>query len=224
MKKWLFSFVIATIFLAGEIPLWANAGTIKTNITSWNGGSVTVGLENYVFVTITNTSSISVTVSSIPISGSTEFGVYDITLPKAIPPHGTASFEMTFSPTAAGGATGTLTVVSTAINKPTISISGNGIQHSVSLSWGASSSASDPCYQNIGYETLRGTTSGGPYTPILASVTSGLSYVDLNVVSGTTYYYVEVATGDYVNGSNCPGPSATGETSAYSNETAATIP
>jgi mono/diheme cytochrome c family protein len=51
----------------------------------------------------------------------------------------------------------------------------------VSLSWISSLGATN-------YDLLRSTNNGGPYA-ILASLT-GTSYIDTNVVNGTTYYYV----------------------------------
>lgn len=52
----------------------------------------------------------------------------------------------------------------------------------VSLSWTAVAGA-------IGYNVKRSTTAGGSYETIATTV-SGTSYVDTNVVNGTTYYYV----------------------------------
>ncbi len=224
MKKRLFSLIaITAMFLAGEIPSWANAGTIKTSTTTWNAGTVVITYQNEVGVTITNTSSISVTIDSLSISGSTEFTTCCIVLPKTIPPHGTAMFNLVFAPTVEGGVSATLTVISTATNKPTVALDGTGFQHQVTLTWNASSSTSDPCWQNIAYVAYRSETSGGSYVPI-GSETPYLFYVDTNVISGTTYYYVVVTIADYTQGSSCPGSSASGVQSGYSNMTTATVP
>jgi hypothetical protein len=51
----------------------------------------------------------------------------------------------------------------------------------VSLSWTASSNA-------VSYNVKRATVSGGPYTTIASPTVT--SYLDTNVVAGTTYYYV----------------------------------
>lgn len=55
----------------------------------------------------------------------------------------------------------------------------------VKLSWDAVSGATS-------YTVKRSTTAGGPYTIISSGIT-GTSYVDTDVVNGTTYYYVVTA-------------------------------
>ena len=83
-------------------------------------------------------------------------------------------------------------------------ITGN---HYVTLSWVASSSSGV-----TGYKVYRGTAAGGPYTLIQSSTTNpALSWIDRNVTSGATYYYVVTAI------------SPAGE-SVYSNEATAAIP
>ena len=80
------------------------------------------------------------------------------------------------------------------------------VQHSVALSWTASTSSNI-----VGYNVYRSTTSGGPYTSIQSSVL-GTSYTDATVSSGTTYYYVTAA----VDTSNNEG--------GYSNQAVAAVP
>jgi hypothetical protein len=64
----------------------------------------------------------------------------------------------------------------------------SGVQHSVSLSWTASTSS------NIsGYKVYRGTASGGPYTLLDASLITGTSYVDTSISAGQTYFYCTTA-------------------------------
>ncbi len=78
--------------------------------------------------------------------------------------------------------------------------------HSVSLTWDASSSS------NVtGYYVYRATASGGPYTK-LSSLLKATSYVDGTVEAGRTYYYATTAT------------DASGQESSYSNRVEATIP
>lgn len=78
--------------------------------------------------------------------------------------------------------------------------------HSATLSWKASTSVVK------GYNILRGTHAGGPYSRINPEVYPGTTYVDSKVVSGMTYYYVTRAV------------APTGAESGYSNEVVAVIP
>jgi hypothetical protein len=81
-----------------------------------------------------------------------------------------------------------------------------GNQHSVSLSWAASSSQGI-----IGYNIYRGTVSGGPYVKVNSALVAATDYSDATVQSKQTYYYVTTA----VN---------TASESAYSNQAQAVIP
>jgi hypothetical protein len=78
---------------------------------------------------------------------------------------------------------------------------------SVSLTWIASTS---PGVR--GYNVYRASISGGAYEKLNASPVAGTSYIDQNVISGRTYYYVATA----VNGSNVE--------SDHSNVTIAPVP
>jgi fibronectin type 3 domain-containing protein len=116
-----------------------------------------------------------------------------------------------FTPTANGVVSGSVTFTSDASNSPTVeSLTGTGVppaQHSVSLSWTASTS------QNvIGYNIYRGVQSGGPYSKINSVLNASTVYTDTTVVDGQTYYYVTTA----VDSSN--------QESAYSNQAQAVIP
>ena len=81
-----------------------------------------------------------------------------------------------------------------------------GPQHSVTLSWTASTSTV------VGHNVYRGTQSGGPYSVLNSSPDASTSYKDSNVRAGSTYYYVVTA----VNSS--------GAESAYSNQAQAAVP
>ncbi len=80
------------------------------------------------------------------------------------------------------------------------------IQHTVTLTWSASTSSVS------GYNIYRGTVSGGPYTKINTVLDAGTNYVDNTVQSGHTYYYVATAV------------STAGVESAYSNQVAVAVP
>jgi len=115
-----------------------------------------------------------------------------------------------FDPTVTGSVSGSISMVSNATGSPaTVSLSGTGVvpvQHSVALTWSASTSTVS------GYNVYRGTVSGGPYTKINSSLVAILTYTDSTVQSGTTYYYVTTAV------------DSSGDESVYSNGASAPIP
>lgn len=78
-------------------------------------------------------------------------------------------------------------------------------QHSVKLNWQASTSTGV-----TGYKVYRSTISGGYYA--LLSSLAGLTFTDMAVQSGATYYYVVAAV------------NSAGLQSAYSNQVTAVIP
>lgn len=65
-----------------------------------------------------------------------------------------------------------------------------GSGHSASLTWVAS-----PSSGVTGYNVYRGTASGGPYTLLNATPVTTVTYSDLTVLAGQTYYYVVKAVG-----------------------------
>ena len=97
-----------------------------------------------------------------------------------------------------GGATKTVTVALTVTSPP--------VQHSVALSWKASS---DP--HVVSYSVYRSTISGSSYG-LSASAIGGTGYSDQSVQPGTTYYYVVTAVDDQ------------GRESEYSPQVSAVVP
>jgi hypothetical protein len=83
----------------------------------------------------------------------------------------------------------------------------NPVQHSVLLSWTASTS------NNIqGYKVYRSTVSGGPYSLVTSSPVTTTSFTDSSVSSGAAYFYVTTAIDSNKN------------ESGYSNQATAIIP
>jgi len=172
-------------------------------------GSVNTGASATQSVTTTNLGNANVTISSILAAGM-GFSLSAAGTPVTLTPTQSLTFSVIFSPTAAGNATGTVTVTSNASGSPaTIALSGTGAQtnsHAVALSWQASTSTVS------GYNVYRSTTSGSGYVKINSSLLGGLAYTDSNLQSATTYYYVATAV------------DSGGNESSYSNQAAAVIP
>ena len=184
--------------------------TLGISPTSLSFGNVTTGTSSAPQnVAITNTGNSSVTISQINLTGA-GYSMTGSSAPVTLTPTQNLTLSVQFSPTAAVSANGSISIVSNAAGSPgTVSLSGTGVapvQHSVALTWSASSSTVS------GYNVYRSTVSGGPYTKINTSLVAGLNYTDSTVQSGTTYFYVTTAV------------DSSGNESVYSNEVSAPIP
>jgi hypothetical protein len=187
------------------------AGTSQGQLTvspaSANFGSVTVGTSASQTGTLSATGA-SVTVSSASVSNA-EFSVTGVGFPLTIAAGQSVPVAVAFTPQASGTASAQLSFTSNASTSSTESLTGDGVaaaQHSVSLSWAASTSLV------LGYNIYRGGTSGGPYTKVNSVLDSATNYLDSSVQAGQTYYYV-VTSAD-----------STGAESTYSNQVQAVIP
>ena len=118
-------------------------GVLGSNPTSLSFGNVTVGSNQSLSETVTNTGGSSVTISQVGISG-TGFSLTGITAPVTLTAGQSASFTVTFAPQTAASASGNVTITSNASNSTlTIPLSGTGIAPGVlgsnptSLSFGS---------------------------------------------------------------------------------------
>jgi len=184
-------------------------GRLTANPASLIFGNIVIGDRSSRTITVT-ASTASVIISQASLTG-TGFTFTGPTLPLTLAAGKTVWFTVTFTPTAAGRVTGNFSLASNAANAHlAVGLSGTGAigaVHSVTLAWDASASRIV-----VGYYVYRGTHAGGPFSQIGAVPETDSSYTDSNVVSGMTYYYVVTALG------------STGQQSAYSPETVATIP
>jgi len=102
-------------------------GTLGSNPTSLNFGSVTVGSNQSLSETVTNTGGSSVTISQATISG-TGFSLSGITTPLTLSAGQSTTFSVKFAPTSAASASGNVTLTSTASNPTlTIPLTGTGV-------------------------------------------------------------------------------------------------
>jgi hypothetical protein len=182
-------------------------GALTPSTTSLTFGNVIVTKNSSLSVNFTNSGNVSLTVSSVAISGG-GFTASGISNGQIITPGQVVAVNVTFAPAATGSLTGSVTIASNASNSPvTVGLSGSGVlAHTATLSWTASTSTV------IGYNVYRGTVAGGPYTLVNSSIVAGTQYVDSAVASGQTYYYVATAV-------------ASGNVeSTYSNQVTAAVP
>jgi hypothetical protein len=209
----------ATLFTSTEgsikLPLKGTAvssspGTLTASPSSLSFGDVDTGSSASKTVSVENTGSSTVSVSSVTMSGS-GYATTGLSAGETIAVGQLATLTVVFAPTTASTSSGDITIASNASNATlTIGLSGTGVQSSqpsVTLSWTASTSSV------AGYNVYRSSVSGGPYTLVLnSSLITGLSYTDSTVEAGVTYYYVVAAV------------SASGVESSYSNQASATVP
>jgi ASPM-SPD-2-Hydin domain-containing protein/centrosomal CEP192-like protein/HYDIN/CFA65/VesB family protein len=169
------------------------AGTLAANPASVSFGTVTVGQTGSQTLTITNSGGQNVIVTSASTSGA-GLGLSGISTPLTLAPGQSSSFNVTYLPTSSGSLSGTVYLTNnSSTTSVAIPVSGTGAAASaapqVVLEWTASSSPV------IGYNTYRGTVSGGPYTKLTSSPEAQTSYTDQNVQAGDTYFYVVTAVG-----------------------------
>ena len=101
-------------------------GTLGANPTTLGFGSVTVGSNQSLSETVTNTGGSNVTINQATISG-TGFSLSGISTPLTLAPSQGTTFTVKFAPSSAGSASGTVTINSTASNATlTIALSGSG--------------------------------------------------------------------------------------------------
>lgn len=187
------------------------AGQLSVSPPSMNFGTIAVGSTSTAKTGTLTAGGADVHVSTVDQTGQ-GYTLSGITFPVTVPAGKSISFSVTFSPSASGSAPGSLAFVSDATNSPaTETLSGSGgtstpVQHSVTLSWSASTSSVQ------GYNIYRSTVSGGPYTKLNSSLQPSTTYTDSTVQSSTTYFYVATAVDSSSN------------ESGFSNETSAAVP
>jgi hypothetical protein len=161
-------------------------------------------------VTLSNTGSSALTVTSIAFTGANAGDFTEAnTCTPSVAVGSYCTITVLFTPAASGTRVASLAITDNASFSPqAVTLSGTGT-HDVILSWSDS-----PTSGVIGYNVYRGTTSGGESsTPLNSSPIAGPTYADENVQAGQTYYYFVTAV--VSNGIS---------QSAPSNEASATVP
>jgi hypothetical protein len=102
------------------------AGSLTTNPTSFNFGSVQIGNNQSQTETITNTGGESLTISQVAASG-VGFSFTGLSLPLTLAPNQSKTFGVVFTPTTAGAANGSLAItVSGSTGAIDLALSGTG--------------------------------------------------------------------------------------------------
>jgi hypothetical protein len=186
----------------------SSPGQLSVTPASAAFGNVTVGTSSHQTGTV-SASGAGVTISAAA-STNAEFSLTGLTLPLTLNAGQSASFTVTFTPQAGGATSGSLSFTSNATNSPVAeTVTGTGIvptQHTVSLSWTASTSTI------AGYNVYRGTQTGGPYAQVGTGNGTATTYTDITVQSGQTYFYVVTSV------------DSAGVESVFSNQAQAVVP
>ncbi|MGO8756760.1 MAG: choice-of-anchor D domain-containing protein [Terracidiphilus sp.] len=194
------------------LQLSAGVSTLSVNTTNIAFGSVNVNSTATQSLTLSSTGTTAVTVSAAAVSGS-GFTVSGVTFPLTISAGQTATLSVQFDPTTAGAASGQLALTSNSSTGTStgIGLSGTGVavSYTVSLTWDAPSSSTDPV---AGYNVYRSPSGSSSYQQLNSSVVTQTAYTDATVQDGETYDYI-VESED-----------ASGVTSAPSNTASASIP
>ena len=163
-------------------------------------------------VTLTSSGTAPVTISAATLTGA-GLTMSGATFPITLNPGLAVTLEVQFEPTAAGAATGQLTIQSNSSTGATavIGITGTGeaVALQVNLSWTAPSSSPVPI---VGYNIYRAPGGSTTYQLLNSSVDAQTTYVDSTVQSGLAYDYMVESV------------DSSGVESSPSNEVTVTIP
>ena len=158
---------------------------LAANPSSVSYGSVITGNSNSQTITLSNGGNASLTISSANVTG-TGFSTNGLSLPKTIAAGGNTTVNVVFTPTAAGGVTGSVSLVSNAPNSPlAIELSGSGTASTVLL--GATPSSLSFSNVNTGSNSALTTTlkNNGNSNVTVSSVTAtGAGFTASGVTSG----------------------------------------
>lgn len=164
------------------------ASGLAVNPGSIAFGSIAVNNSMTQTLILSSSGSAPVTVSGLTVSGA-GFSLSGASAPFTINPGQSVSLTVQFSPTAAGAATGQITITSSSATGGTIvvGLSGTATQHLVDLAWNAPAASPDPL---AGYHVYRSLSGANSYQFLGTVDISITTYSDTTVQSGISYDYV----------------------------------
>jgi hypothetical protein len=172
------------------LQLNAGAATLSVSSSSISFGDVALDTTATQSAILTSSGTAPVTINAASLSG-TGFTMSGASFPMTLQAGQTATLQVTFDPTAAGAASGAITLTTNCSMGPmAVSLSGTGqaSSYEVEMSWEAPESSADPV---AGYNIYRTVSGSSTYQLLNSSVDSPTTYVDTTVASGTGYnYYV----------------------------------
>jgi hypothetical protein len=186
----------AVIALTGTGSSVATTPGLSLSAASLSFGSVTVGSASAQTLRLSSTGTASVTIESVGLSGAA-YSMSGATFPLTIAPGTTSSLQVQFKPTAAGAASGQLTVRSNSANTPNAVVALSGTGSSVATTPGLSLSAASLSFGSVNVgsasaQTLRLSSTGTASVTIESVGLSGAAYsmsgatFPLTIAPGTT--------------------------------------
>jgi Abnormal spindle-like microcephaly-assoc'd, ASPM-SPD-2-Hydin len=173
--------------LSPEVAGGTGNPTLTVNASSVTFGNVALGTPSTQSLTLSSTGGAAVTVASASLSG-TGFTDSGVTFPLTLNAGQSATLNLQFVPTAAGAATGQLTINSNSTSHASyvIPLSGTGVPLAIALNWDAPSGTTVN-----GYNVYRAIGSSSSFQKLNSSLNTPDSYTDSSIQPNTTYaYYV----------------------------------
>ncbi len=168
----------------------AGAPELSINATSIAFGNVNLNASATQSLTLSSSGTAGVTVSSATVTGS-GFSISSATLPLTLNSSQTTTISVQFDPTVARPASGTLTIVSTSLTNPIVTIglsgTGVGVLYEVNLDWIAPTSSTDPA---AGYNVYRSPDGASSYQQLNTTILTQTNYSDTTVQDGLSYDYI----------------------------------
>ncbi len=162
-----------------SIPLSGSGtqGSLTANPLTVGFGNVMVGANGTSSVTLTNSGSASISISQANVSG-TGFSISGMATPMTLAAGQGTSFTAKFAPTAAGAATGSISLTSNSPNSPlVIGLTGAGVASSSTLGASpASVSFGNVAVGSNGQQTVTVTNTGNASATISALAASGTGF------------------------------------------------
>src|SRR5271170_6194466 len=152
-------------------------GNLTANPPSINFGSLLVGASGSVSVTLTNSGTASVAISQVSTSG-TGFSMTGLSAPSTLTAGQSTSLTAKFAPTAAGSATGSISIVSNAPGSPlVIALSGSGTATQPQLTISPASVAfGSVSVGSSGSQTVTLTNAGNATLTVTQATSSGTGF------------------------------------------------
>jgi hypothetical protein len=123
----------ANVGLPGEKSREHSRSQFTANPASVSFGSVAVGSDGLQSITLTNSGTASITISSAEASG-TGFAIAGLSTPMSVGAGQSVRFSASFTPTSAGNASGNISIASDAPGSPMlIALSGTGAQAQIAI-------------------------------------------------------------------------------------------